>query len=64
MNVKDDLLVRANEYASRNRLLLRDELEFGVHGIVLLAKNQAETARSAIIIHRFDVNPNNISWRY
>jgi hypothetical protein len=40
MSIKDELLVRAAEYAKHNGLLLRDELGFGVHGIVFLAKTK------------------------
>jgi hypothetical protein len=53
MSTKDELLVRATDYAKQHGLLLRDELGFGVHGIVFVAKNQAETSRSAVKIHRY-----------
>ena len=51
MSIKDELLQRAREYAARYGLSLANELGSGVHGIVYLAKDQAEIARSAAKIH-------------
>ncbi len=56
MAARDDLLRRAREYASRQRLTLGDELGSGVHGIVFTIESQPEgaepsAARSAIKVH-------------
>lgn len=48
---REELLRRADLYAERYGLTLGEQLGFGVHGIVLVAKNQTGPGRSAIKIH-------------
>lgn len=48
---REELLRRAARYAQRHGLTLGEQLGFGVHGIVLVAKNQQNPGRSAIKIH-------------
>src|SRR6266404_4602148 len=55
MTRKETLLLRAEQYAHQNGVLLGDELGSGVHGIVLVAENQTKAGgrepRAAIKIH-------------
>ena|SRR5439155_2659934 len=58
MTRKDTLLLRAEQYAHQNGVLLGDELGSGVHGIVLVAENQTKAGgrepRAAIKIHEHE----------
>jgi hypothetical protein len=45
------LLARAQAYAARHQLELREQLGRGVHGIVLVAQSQVKRGRSAVKIH-------------
>ncbi|MCA9189137.1 MAG: hypothetical protein R3E01_06850 [Pirellulaceae bacterium] len=51
MTTRDELLRRAELYAQRHGLVLGEQLGFGVHGIVLVAKNQTDPGRFALKIH-------------
>jgi hypothetical protein len=46
MSINDEPLRRAEAYAQRNGWVLREQLGFGVHGIVLVADSQPETGPS------------------
>ena len=47
MNIRDELLLRAQDYAAQHQLTITQELGFGVHGSVFIAENQPEPGRPA-----------------
>jgi hypothetical protein len=50
--IEEILWQKARLYASRHRITLGDRLGFGIHGIVFSAKREAESAKTAVKIHR------------
>ena len=48
---RDEILRRAQRYAERYALVVREPLGFGVHGIVLVAECHHQAGRSAIKVH-------------
>ena len=51
MSHRPELVHRAQQYASQKGLVLAKPLGSGVHGSVFTAKNQTNTAKSAIKVH-------------
>src|SRR6516164_1334851 len=51
MSRNDLLLAVAQEYAKRNRVLLGEQLGYGIHGIVLAGKRQDKGGKVAIKVH-------------
>jgi hypothetical protein len=47
MNMRDELRLRAEDYATQHQLTITKELGFGVHGSVFIAESQPEPARPA-----------------
>lgn len=52
MRIKEDLIRRADQYAQRYGLTLREQLGFGVHGIVFMAQSQTTPGASAVKVHQ------------
>jgi hypothetical protein len=48
---RPELRKRADEYTKRHGLSVREQLGFGVHGIVLAVERQSESRQSAIKVH-------------
>jgi hypothetical protein len=48
MSLRDNLVLRAQEFAGRHGLALGDELGHGVHGIVFATESQAQKGVSAV----------------
>ena len=42
MNLRDELRLRADDYAMQHQLMIVEELGFGVHGSVFIAENHAK----------------------
>lgn len=51
MAPQDELVARAEVYAARNQLELREQLGRGVHGIVWVVQSQVKRGRSAVKAH-------------
>jgi hypothetical protein len=51
MTTREELIRRANQYAQRNGLTLREQLGYGIHGIVFVAGSQTRPGASAIKVH-------------
>jgi hypothetical protein len=51
MSIQETLLQNAHAYASRHKLQLAERLGFGIHGIVHVAKNNKQPAKTAIKAH-------------
>jgi hypothetical protein len=56
MSPSDELLPRLTQYAQRHALILGEQLGYGMHGIVFVAKNQSGKSwtpmRFAVKVHR------------
>ena len=51
MATKEELFGRADQYAQRHKLVLGEQLRFGIHGIVFVAGGQSDPGRTAIKVH-------------
>ena len=51
MAPEDELVARAQVYAARNQLEIKEQLGRGVHGIVFVAQSQIKRGRSAVKVH-------------
>ena len=47
----EELLGRADQYAQRHKLVLSEQIRFGIHGIVFVAGGQSDPGRPAIKVH-------------